>query len=114
MCGTLNGRRVSDGSLLYGCTCNMSISAAAVSIALDTSFPAAAFEDVEFCVRARKAGISVSYAEDAVIRHCYEGDLHGLFGRFRKYGLFEAQVCIKGSQFLHVLCSCTVHVRIDY
>lgn len=49
VCGTLNGRQLEDGSLLYGCTCNMSLSITALhGLAFDTSFPSAAFE-----VRAR-------------------------------------------------------------
>ena len=44
-CGTLNGRMLRDGSLLYGCTCNMSLSTAALhGLAFDTSFSSAAFE----------------------------------------------------------------------
>ena len=53
MCGTLNGRQLEDGSLLYGCTCNMSLSITALhGLAFDTSFPSAAFE---VCVRAHEA-----------------------------------------------------------
>lgn len=39
----------------------------------------AAFEDVEFCVRARKAGVPVTYAADAVVRHHYDCTWLGLF-----------------------------------
>ena len=92
MCGTLNGRRLEDGSLLYGCTCNLSVNVAAADIAFDASFPAAAFEDVEFCVRARKRGISLTYAGDAVVSHDYTGGLWGLFRQFQRYGMYEAQV----------------------
>ena len=45
MCGTLNGRRLADGTLLYGCTCNLSITLAAINrLQFDTGFPDAAFE----------------------------------------------------------------------
>lgn len=78
--GTLNGRRAPDGSLLYAPTCNLSASLASLRRAaaggsaarsgngvsqraelllFDESFRAAAFEDVEFCIRARKAGVPI-------------------------------------------------------
>ena len=45
VCGTLNGRRLADGTLLYGCTCNLSITLAAINrLQFDTGFPDAAFE----------------------------------------------------------------------
>lgn len=45
MCGTLNGRRLADGTLLYGCTCNLSITLASIKrLHFDTGFPDAAFE----------------------------------------------------------------------
>ncbi len=45
VCGTLNGRCLGDGTLLYGCTCNLSITAAVLgSLEFDTGFPDAAFE----------------------------------------------------------------------
>lgn len=92
VCGTLNGRRLADGSLLYGCTCNLSVSLAVVDLTFDASFPAAAFEDVEFCVRARKRGVSLVYTPMAVMMHNYDEGMWGLFCQFRRYGLFEAQV----------------------
>jgi hypothetical protein len=39
----------------------------------------AAFEDVEFCVRARKAGVPVTYDADAIVRHHYDYTWLGLF-----------------------------------
>jgi len=39
----------------------------------------AAFEDVDFCVRACKAGLQVVYDGDAVVRHHYEHTVMGLF-----------------------------------
>jgi len=49
--GTLNGRMFTDGSLLYGCTCNMSVSFTACPLRFDEDFRTAAFEDVDFCYR---------------------------------------------------------------
>lgn len=39
----------------------------------------AAFEDVEFCVRARKTGVPVTYDPDAIVRHHYDCTWLGLF-----------------------------------
>ncbi len=57
VCGTLNGRQLADGSLLYGCTCNMSLSTAVLAgLSFDTSFPNAAFEVGHvFCYRSTVA-----------------------------------------------------------
>ena len=41
--------------------------------------PQAAFEDVEFCVRAVKGGIHICYESDAVVRHRYDCTAVGLF-----------------------------------
>ena len=39
----------------------------------------AAFEDVEFCVRAVKGGVHICYEPDAVVRHRYDCTALGLF-----------------------------------
>lgn len=39
VCGTLNGRRLKNGSLLYGCTCNLSVNLDRCSQDFDQSFP---------------------------------------------------------------------------
>ena len=39
----------------------------------------AAFEDVEFCVRAVKGGVHICYEPDAVVRHRYDSTALGLF-----------------------------------
>ncbi|KAK9845930.1 hypothetical protein WJX81_006218 [Elliptochloris bilobata] len=104
VCGTLNGRRLADASLLYGCTCNLSITPASISrLEFDSGFPDAAFEDVEFCVRARKMGVSLTYCESAVVRHHYENGVGGLFRQFRRYGSFERQMCLKHPEYLNWL-----------
>lgn len=77
--GTLNGRSLPDRSLLYGCTCNLSIDTTIVNIMFDESFPLASFEDVEFCVRARKHGLHLKYEPKAIVQHFYEASLIGLF-----------------------------------
>ncbi len=88
--GTLNGRKLEeDGSILYGCTCNLSIDMATVPLYFDTKFPDAAFEDVEFCVRARKMGIPMRVNRNAIVYHNYQGGIGGLFRQFRRYGRNE-------------------------
>jgi hypothetical protein len=157
VCGTLNGRSLADGSMLYGCTCNLSVDLGRVELDFDMTFTEvrppgwssgvqlrclqmcarmrgchtqlgvdtsqahagttarglalkhawllpccstrpglytsewpvltgndvastqAAFEDVEFCVRARKAGVPVTYDPDAIVRHHYDCTWLGLF-----------------------------------
>lgn len=39
----------------------------------------AAFEDVEFCVRAVKQGVPMRYEADAVMLHHYDHTVGGLF-----------------------------------
>jgi len=198
VCGTLNGRMLRDGSLLYGCTCNMSLSTAALrGLAFDTSFSSAAFEararrgrfrvprptaaippvampraghvrharlpgrragrsghacaergsvaetqgraggqaglpatghgkrahaltpgchkphtadyppnracarqDVEFCVRARKHDVPLTFCAGAVVAHAFNPGLRGLFRQFLRYGLFERQMCARHPEYL--------------
>ena len=45
----------------------------------NSAVPQAAFEDVEFCVRAVKGGIHICYESDAVVRHRYDCTAVGLF-----------------------------------
>lgn len=62
----------------------------------------AAFEDVEFCVRARKTGVPVTYDADAVVRHHYDFSWLGLFRcgwhpqsrRSTKLGSKASQICV--------------------
>lgn len=77
--GTLNGRVAKDGTLLYGCTCNLSIDAREVGLSFDEDFRDAAFEDVDFCVRARKNGIALRFSSTATVRHHYTSSVTGLF-----------------------------------
>ncbi len=103
--GTLNGRMLQDGSVLYGCTCNLSISVAGVNLLFDTSFPAASFEDVEFCIRAKKNRIRMTYYPSAVVHHHYEPGWISLFYQFQRYGRFERQTALKHKEYLPWLWS---------
>ena len=38
VCGTLNGRALADGSMLYGCTCNLSVDLGRVDLDFDMTF----------------------------------------------------------------------------
>lgn len=98
--GTLNGRMLKDGSVLYGCTCNLSISVANVELLFDTSFPNAAFEDVEFCIRAKKQSIDLTYCPMAVVRHHYRAGLVALFQQFERYGCWERRTALKHKEYL--------------
>lgn len=103
--GTLNGRMLADGSVLYGCTCNLSMNVAGVDLLFDASFPAASFEDVEFCIRAKKNRIRMTYYPPAVVRHHFEPGWTSLFSQFQRYGRFERQTALKHKEYLPWLWS---------
>eukprot|EP00891_Asterochloris_glomerata_P005636 jgi/Astpho2/5636/fgenesh1_pg.00079_%23_73_t len=104
--GTLNGRVLkSDSSLLYGCTCNLSISTELIAADFDVTFPGAAFEDVEFCVRCKKAGAPLTYSKAAVVHHHYDCNVSGLFQQFKRYGMYEAHMVLRHPEYLSWLWS---------
>lgn len=111
--GTLNGRMLKDGSVLYGCTCNLSISVAGVDLLFDTTYPAASFEDVEFCIRAKKNRIRMTYYPYAVVHHHFDPGWSSLFRQFQRYGRFERQTALKHKEYLpwlwssHEISCCT-------
>ncbi|KAK9816901.1 hypothetical protein WJX72_006944 [[Myrmecia] bisecta] len=107
ICGTLNGRVLEDESILYGCTCNLAVDIKVVQFDFDTGFPGAAFEDVEYCVRARKQGISLRYVKEAVVQHHYECDCRGLFKQFQRYGSYEHLMCKRHPDYLTWLWAST-------
>lgn len=91
--GTLNGRWILPGreGLLYAPTCNLAVKAAAVAdLRFDERFPAAAGEDVDFCVRLRARG-RIALATRAVVRHDFgygstRAGLERFLEMFRRYG----------------------------
>ena len=84
--GTLNGRKIEKG-LLYGPSCNMSISGEILkNFRFNESFPNASFEDVEFCVRLIKNDIVPQYIDEAVIFHDYDNTIMGFYKQFKRYG----------------------------
>ena len=107
--GTLNCRRLEDGVLLYGTSCNMSLPlhlflADPEPVALDMeaaepsrlpqqrpggllrfneSFPAPAFEDVQLCLDARTLGVPMveDASNEASVFHDYAYSSYGLFAQ---------------------------------
>ena len=109
--GTLNGRVDKDGLLIYGCTCNMSIFTPAFRMhnnLFDESFPHAAYEDIDFCLRACAAGITVRLAPDAIVRHSYDQSLRSFVRQFRRYGRDEWRVTTRHPLFFSTLSGSTM------
>lgn len=84
--GTLNGRMLPDKTLLYAPTCNMGIRMCSVDVGFRSVFPEAAFEDIDFCIQARKSGATLKPVNDALVLHDYDSSLPGLFRQFARYG----------------------------
>ena len=102
--GTLNGRQFlqlddaqhilpedkGNKTLLYGPTCNFSLNVSRCPPLLTFDalhFRKAAFEDVEFCVRARITHrIPTYFLSTAVVRHNFTTTLYGLGKQFWRYG----------------------------
>lgn len=122
-CGTLNGRVLPSGALLYGCTCNLSValsgrkgekasadagySPPASALRFDPAFRAAAFEDVDLCVRAAKAGLPLTKAPTARVSHAYASGPLALYAQFRRYGAAEGQLVAKHPEYLQQLWTST-------
>lgn len=102
--GTLNGRRFQDSNiLLYGPTCNFAIARpVAESIQFDASFPHAAGEDIDFCIRMTIAGFRAVHRHSMVVAHDFQfqpGNVFGNLGKFIrqfwKYGSAEGRLLAK-------------------
>lgn len=95
--GTLNGRVFKkQNNLLYGPTCNLSISRrVAELLRFNEDFPNAAGEDIEFCFRALHSNFKIAFCEKAIINHDFgygKNPYHNLkkFCRqFSRYGMGE-------------------------
>ena len=74
--GTLNGRRFrGEDFLLYGPTCNLAITRkVAESILFDESYPDAACEDVDYCMKALLNGFKICHAPTMNVAHDYGYD----------------------------------------
>lgn len=122
-CGTLNGRVLPSGALLYGCTCNLSVALAPRRgakdgadtgaapppgvLRFDPAFRAASFEDVDLCVRAAKAGLPLTKAPAAHVLHTYARGPFSLYAQFRRYGAAEGQLVAKHPEYLQQLWTST-------
>jgi glycosyltransferase involved in cell wall biosynthesis len=57
-----------------------------VTVPFDESYPVAAGEDRDWCVRMRRAGFRLEYEPSAVVRHHHDLDLHAFWRQHRRYG----------------------------
>ena len=73
---------------VYAPTCNLSVSKNVWldGVAFDERYPTSAFEDVDFCIRARASGFPVQVSEDAVMWHDFDASVLGLLRSYYKYG----------------------------
>ena len=71
--------------------------AASPPLHFDPEFREAAFEDVDFSVRARELGIPLSYCERALVHHDFSSRSAalGLFRQFERYGFWEPTMTAK-------------------
>ncbi|RHZ81999.1 hypothetical protein Glove_115g11 [Diversispora epigaea] len=117
--GTLNGLYLpSDQSLLYGTTCNLCVPTLLLkAITFDGDFRRASFEDVEFCIRARKLfNAKTLFVDKMRIHHDFAyifttdkkwwkslnafKDNYIRFGRlFQKYGEWEPLMLAKHYEY---------------
>lgn len=74
--GTLNGRAfIDEDFLLYGPTCNLAVTRSVANAMLfDTSYPEAACEDVDFCLRALQNGYKICHTPSMKVLHDYGYD----------------------------------------
>ena len=109
--GTLNGRRLkAQGKLLYGTTANLAITRQVnTSLRFDTSFPSAAGEDIEFCLRANRMGFAIRHVQEMLVRHDFGYDGGRFLGwlrfvqQFRKYASGEAVLLTQVPEYYRYL-----------
>jgi GT2 family glycosyltransferase len=90
---SLNGRKLKTSEyLLYGPTCNLSITKqVAQSIQFNEKYKAAAGEDIDFCFRADQFSFKISFEKEVVIYHDYNygknvfRDIASFYTQFSKY-----------------------------
>lgn len=95
--GTLNGRRfIDEERLLYGTTANLAVTnEVADRVNFNERFKTAAFEDVEFCIRANQRGFAIKHIPEMVVYHNYGytgsllSDTKQFISKFMKYGRAE-------------------------
>ncbi len=97
--GTLNGRRLDDG-LLYGPSCNLALRAEVCrEVEFDASFPTAAAEDIDLCLRARRRGWRIEHSPEMKVRHDFGYDelpqlarMGRVWRQFRRYAKGERRL----------------------
>lgn len=57
-------------------------------------------QDVEFCVRARKHNVRLTYCAGAVVQHAFAPGANGLYKQFFRYGMFERHMCAKHPEYM--------------
>lgn len=82
---------------LYVPTCNMSVHVDALRLleGFNESFPRAAFEDVEMCVRARKEKVPVlvaPFSRCPPMHHAFDATVPGFCSQFLRYGASHPQM----------------------
>lgn len=106
--GTLNGRRFKGSdSLFYGPTCNLAISRVlAKEIVFDESFPSAACEDIEYCLRILEAGYRIVHNDSMQVKHDYQyqkehfwSNIRRFCTQFRKYATAESLLVGKSEAY---------------
>ncbi|MBO6936805.1 MAG: glycosyltransferase [Deltaproteobacteria bacterium] len=108
--GTLNGRRLDDGSLLYAPTCNFAARRELLEhVRFDETFPSAAAEDIDFCLRAIWSGWRVHLASDAHVEHDfgYTGSFpfRRFWRQFRRYAHGQRRLLRKHPYYWEVFAT---------
>ena len=57
-------------------------------------------QDVEFCVRARKHNVRLTYCAGAVVQHAFAPGANGLYSQFYRYGMFERHMTVKHPEYM--------------
>lgn len=116
--GTLNGRYLAGNArdeLLFGTTSCMLVPRWVLDDGLrfSTDFQDAAGEDIDFCLRAREAGVPIRPVDDVIVHHWYGygrdqgANWHVFTARFERYGAGE-RVLLRRHPGYHRLLERTV------
>ena len=106
MHGTLNGKLNSNEEIIYGCTCNVSVTLSTLTVEFDEDYTIAAFEDLDWCFSARAKGVPITYTAEAVVEHCYRDGPFAVFQQFWRYGAFHHLMVQKHPTFSAQIYQC--------
>jgi len=110
--GTLNGRVfLESNQLLYGPTCNLAITRdVAEHLRFDQTFPFAAGEDIDFCLRAIQSGFSIRLCANAIVKHDYgytrrnvRGNIQSFMRQFERYAEGENILLTRNPEYYSYL-----------